>query len=71
VLSGSFEAPRDGKENGFQRALRGYELSYIFTYASRLPFNVVTGSDRNLDTNNNDRPVAWGETPGTALILHR
>jgi hypothetical protein len=55
VLSGTLE-PR-GSLNGFQ-------LSYIFTYASRLPFNVVTGTDRNFDTNNNDRPLGVGRNAG-------
>jgi hypothetical protein len=64
VLSGSFEAPQSGHDEGLQRAPRGFQLSYIFTYASRLPFNVVLGSDRNFDTNNNDRPVGIGRNTG-------
>ena len=47
-----------------QRALRGFQFGYIFTYGSRLPFNVLLGSDRNLDTNNNDRPVGVGRNTG-------
>ena len=39
-------------------------LIYIFTYASRLPFNILTGSDRNFDTNNNDRPVGVARNAG-------
>lgn len=63
VLSGSFEAPR--KDNsGLTKALRGFQFSYIFSYASRLPFNVLLGSDRNFDTNNNDRPAAVGRNTG-------
>ncbi len=64
VLSGSFQAPQQGKEKGLRRALYGFQLSYIFTYASRLPFNVLLGSDRNFDTNNNDRPVGVGRNTG-------
>ncbi|HKG48174.1 MAG TPA: carboxypeptidase regulatory-like domain-containing protein [Pyrinomonadaceae bacterium] len=64
VLSGSLEAPREGKSNGFARALRGFQLGYIFTYGSRLPFNVLLGNDRNLDTNNNDRPLGIGRNTG-------
>jgi outer membrane receptor protein involved in Fe transport len=64
VVSGSFEAPRQGKEAGVRRALQGFQLSYIYTYASRLPFNVLLGSDRNFDTNNNDRPVGVGRNTG-------
>jgi hypothetical protein len=64
VVSGSFQAPQQGKEEGLRRALQGFQLSYIFTYASRLPFNVLLGSDRNFDTNNNDRPVGVGRNTG-------
>jgi hypothetical protein len=64
VVSGSFEAPQQGKSNGLQRVLRGFQLGYIFTYGSPLPFNVLFGSDRNLDTNNNDRPAGVGRNTG-------
>jgi hypothetical protein len=37
--------------------LAGFQLSGIFTYGSPLPFNVVTGTDRNSDTTVNDRPA--------------
>ena len=63
VVSGSFQAPKD-KSEGLQKTLRGFQLSYIFTYASRLPFNILLGSDRNFDTNNNDRPVGVGRNTG-------
>lgn len=62
VLSGSFQAPAKGE--GVRKVLRGFQLSYIYTYASRLPFNVLLGSDRNFDTNNNDRPVGVGRNTG-------
>ena len=64
VISGSFQATPQGKEAGLRRVLHGFQLSYIFTYASRLPFNVLLGSDRNFDTNNNDRPVGVGRNTG-------
>jgi hypothetical protein len=64
VVSGSLEAPQEGKASGFRRALRGFQLGYIFTYGSRLPFNVLLGNDRNFDTNNNDRPVGVGRNTG-------
>ena len=51
VASGSFEA-------------RGFQFGYIFTYGSHLPFNVLLGTDRNLDTNNNDRPLGVGRNTG-------
>jgi hypothetical protein len=52
VVSGSADAPR------------GFQFGYIFTYASPLPFNVLLGSDRNFDTNNNDRPLGVGRNTG-------
>ena len=64
VVSGTIEAPQQGKSNRLERVLRGFQFGYIFTYASRLPFNVLLGSDRNLDTNLNDRPVGVGRNTG-------
>jgi hypothetical protein len=63
VVSGTFE-PRRASDEKALRPLRGFQVSYIFTYASRLPFNVVLGSDRNFDTNNNDRPAGVGRNTG-------
>ena len=40
--------------------LADWRLSGIFSYTSALPFNIQLGSDRNNDTNNNDRPVGVG-----------
>jgi len=64
VISGSLEAPTENKATGFQHFLNGFQLGYIFTYASRLPFNMLVGSDRNFDTNNNDRPLGVGRNTG-------
>jgi hypothetical protein len=64
VLSGTVEAPQSGKDKSLTRLLKDFQLSYIFTYASRLPFNVLLGSDRNFDTNNNDRPIGVGRNTG-------
>jgi len=64
VVSGSLEVPPHDKATGFQRFLCGFQLGYIFTYASRLPFNVLLGTDRNFDTNTNDRPVGVGRNTG-------
>jgi hypothetical protein len=65
AVSGSFEAPRAGRnDTAVRRALSGFQLSYIFQYGSRLPFNVVTGTDRNNDTNVNDRPAGLGRNTG-------
>jgi hypothetical protein len=64
VISGSLEVPDHSKPTGLQRVLCGFQLGYIFTYASRLPFNVLQGADRNFDTNNNDRPPGVGRNTG-------
>jgi hypothetical protein len=68
TLSGSLEAPpstttTDGASL-WRRAAAGFQLSYIFTYASALPFNIQTGADRNNDTNANDRPFGIGRNTG-------
>ena len=64
VLSGTLEAPPQGKDRSVARLLRGFQFGYIFTYGSRLPFNVLFGSDRNFDSNNNDRPIGVGRNTG-------
>ena len=63
TLSGTLEAPRTGAP-GLWRGLAGFQLGYIFTYASAAPFNVLTGHDRNGDTNFNDRPAGLGRNTG-------
>ncbi|HYY42481.1 MAG TPA: hypothetical protein VE775_07080, partial [Pyrinomonadaceae bacterium] len=65
TLSGTLEpppAPADAAT--LRRALVGFQFSYIFTYASRLPFNIQTGTDLNFDTNVNDRPPGVGRNTG-------
>ena len=65
TISGSVEAPLVHQSaSRFRRALAGFQLSYIFSYASRLPFNPLTGNDRNQDTNFNDRPLGMGRNTG-------
>jgi Carboxypeptidase regulatory-like domain len=65
AVSGSFEAPATrNNENALRRSLSGFTLSYVFQYGSPLPFNVVTGTDRNNDTNVNDRPAGVGRNTG-------
>lgn len=64
-LSGTLEAPAArGGVSAARRALAGSRLSYIFTYGSPPPFNVLTGADRNGDTNFNDRPAGLGRNTG-------
>jgi hypothetical protein len=43
--------------SGTARAPYGWQLGYVFAYATGASFNVLAGSDLNGDTNNNDRPA--------------
>lgn len=45
----------------------GWAFSYIYSYASSLPFNIVSGTDLNNDTNNNDRPGGVARNAGEAF----
>ena len=63
VLSGTLDAPQHSHRR-VTRLLRGFQFGYIFTYGSTLPFNVLLGSDRNFDSNNNDRPIGVGRNTG-------
>jgi hypothetical protein len=67
VVSGTLEAQERVSYGGPRRLLHGFQLSYIYTYASHLPFNIVTGNDRNFDTNNNDRPLGVGRNTGSGF----
>ena len=64
TVSGSLEVPRKPGANNLRRSVEGFQLSYIFAYASSLPFNILLGTDRNLDTNFNDRPLGVGRNTG-------
>jgi hypothetical protein len=64
VVSGTLAAPTMDGASAPRQLLRGFQLGYIFTYASRLPFNILTGNDRNGDTNVNDRPAGVGRNAG-------
>jgi hypothetical protein len=64
AVSGSFDAPTARGGSSLVRALSGFQLSYIFQCGSRLPFNVLTGADRNFDTSVNDRPAGVGRNTG-------
>jgi hypothetical protein len=61
-----FESPfRGGSGNPiYQRALADFYLAPIVTARSGFPFNIITGFDVNLDSNNNDRPFAVGRNTG-------
>ena len=62
-VSGTLEAPRN-RRGLVNRVLNEFQLGYIFRYGSRLPFNILTGNDRNFDTNVNDRPAGVGRNTG-------
>ena len=64
ALSGTLEVPETKSDAGWRRVVEGFQLSYIFSYGSPLPFNIQTGADRNFDTNVNDRPVGVGRNTG-------
>jgi hypothetical protein len=60
VFSGSFG---DGP-GAVRRALGGFQVGYVASYASGAPFNIVTGTDNNNDTTVNDRPARVGRNSG-------
>src|SRR5262249_43888103 len=64
AVSGTLAAPGTGSDGLWRRVIAGFQLSSIFRYGSALPFNIVTGGDRNNDTNTNDRPVGVGRNTG-------
>ncbi|HEY0458276.1 MAG TPA: TonB-dependent receptor [Pyrinomonadaceae bacterium] len=64
TLSGTLSAPKNRKNNLLKSALAGFQLSYIFRYASRLPYNLQAGIDLNGDSNFNDRPAGTGRNTG-------
>jgi hypothetical protein len=47
-----------------ERGLAGFQLGWVYTYGSSLPFNIVTGADNNGDTTINDRPAGVGRNAG-------
>src|SRR5215468_88797 len=61
-----FESPYSGGRGSawYKRALADFYMSPIVTARSGFPFNIQTGFDVNLDTNNNDRPVTVGRNTG-------
>lgn len=64
AISGTLAMPEGAGKALWRRALTGFQLSPIFRYGSALPFNIVTGTDRNNDTTVNDRPVGVGRNTG-------
>lgn len=64
VLSGTLTSPSGPGTTILQRVTHGWLFSYIFTYTSALPFNIQIPTDRNGDTNFNDRPEGVGRNTG-------
>jgi hypothetical protein len=64
AISATLAAPESANAVAWQRILAGFQLNPIFRYGSALPFNIVTGGDRNNDTNTNDRPIGVGRNTG-------
>jgi Carboxypeptidase regulatory-like domain/TonB dependent receptor len=63
VLSGTLTSPSGG-QGLLRKAMNGWLFSYIYTYTSALPFNIQIPTDRNGDTNFNDRPAGVGRNAG-------
>jgi hypothetical protein len=57
VVSGVHDTGRGSQGSALRVLLANWQLAYIVSYASALPFNVQTGTDRNNDTTVNDRPA--------------
>ncbi|MGH9937321.1 MAG: TonB-dependent receptor domain-containing protein, partial [Blastocatellia bacterium] len=64
AVSGSLAAPETAGGGLWRRIIAGFQLGSIFRYGSALPFNILTGADRNFDTNVNDRPIGAGRNTG-------
>ena len=64
AVSGTLKVPDSQSEGRWRRAVSGIQLNPIFRYGSALPFNIVTGGDRNNDTNVNDRPLGVARNSG-------
>ncbi len=67
TLSGTLNTPSANGGSVLKRIYGDFQLGWIFTYSSRLPFNIVTGNDRNSDTTTNDRPTGVGRNEGAGF----
>jgi Carboxypeptidase regulatory-like domain len=65
-LAAVLESPFHGGSGNpwYASALADFYVSPIITARSGFPFNIVTGIDVNLDSNNNDRPFSVGRNTG-------
>lgn len=67
AVSGTFTSPTGAAQRARDHILHGWQLSYFYQHASALPFNILTGTDTNKDTNNNDRPAGVARNAGVAF----
>jgi len=63
-LSGTLTTPSGRGDTVWRTLTNGWLFSYIFTYTSALPFNIQLPTDRNGDTNFNDRPAGVERNAG-------
>ncbi|MFL6195484.1 MAG: TonB-dependent receptor domain-containing protein [Thermoanaerobaculia bacterium] len=63
-ISGTFATPRESGDTLLRSLTNGWLFSYVFSYASALPYNIQLPNDRNGDTNFNDRPAGVGRNAG-------
>ncbi len=70
-LAAIFESPFSGGSGNpwYERAFADFYLAPIVTARSGFPFNIQTGFDVNLDTNNNDRPFSVGRNTGLGPVF--
>ena len=61
VVSGTLG---DGSSGSVRHALGGFQIGWLYQYASAAPFNIVTGADNNGDGTFNDRPAGVGRNTG-------
>jgi hypothetical protein len=66
-LVASATATMPDASGGWRRGLRAMQASVIASYGSPLPYTITTGTDRNLDTAVNDRPIGVGRNTARAF----
>jgi hypothetical protein len=63
-VSGTLSTRAMGWRSVWSVLARNWDVSWIYSYVSALPFNVLAGADLNGDTNSNDRPQGVGRNTG-------
>jgi hypothetical protein len=67
AVSGTLSSPTGKAQRVRDHLWHGWLVSYFYTHTSALPFNILTGTDTNKDTNNNDRPAGVARNAGEAF----